>query len=117
MKELFETYPKAAKVVCSWFLDKMLESLDTNKIPDDYKETIRKQGLPSDKVSTMVENNPRALFDVFDKHQIYIETVIDSDIMFWWKIGENQSSVGYDDRKSAEMDAVREAFKLLDEKV
>jgi hypothetical protein len=54
---------------------------------------------------------------VFDNHKIYIEITVDQTGGFWWKIGENKSTVGYEFRKNADIAAVTEAFKLLEEKL
>jgi hypothetical protein len=43
--ELLETYPKAGKVVNDWFLDKMLKSLNTDAIPEEFKEYISNQPI------------------------------------------------------------------------
>ena len=50
-------------------------------------------------------------------HSENIETVIDTDYNFWWKIGDTQSPIGYARRTEADKAAIIEAFKLLNEKL
>lgn len=117
MLQLLSDYPLAAGVVKQWFLDKMLESLNDESLPEEFKQYVRDQGVDDIKVSTVLEENPRSLFDVFDTNEIYVETVIDTDSSFWWKIGDIQSPIGYARRIEADKAAVSEAFKLLNEKL
>ena len=57
------------------------------------------------------------MFDIFDNHKIYVETIIDTGGGFWWKIGENQSSIGYEHRINCDSAAIIEAFKTLEAKL
>ena len=117
MINLLEEHPKTAAVIKQWLLDRLLESIDDSKVPDDFKEFARQQGIENDKVAGILNNTPRALFDVFDGHKIYVEVIVDTDSSFWWKIGEIQSNIGYTSRKEADTAAIVEAFKLLEEKL
>ena len=117
MKQLLEDHPKTAIVIKQWFLDIMLEGIKDDKIPENFKEYVRSQGIDNDKVAGMLNNSPRGLFDVFDSHKIYVETIVDTGGIFWWKIGENQSSVGYEKRIDADKASIVEAFKLLEAKL
>jgi hypothetical protein len=117
IRETFETYSKSAKVITAWFLERMLSSLDTNSIPDEFKEVVRQQGLPHEKVHSLVEVSPRALFDLFDHYKIYIVIIVDETGGFWWWVNDVKSSIGYEYRKNAEFAAITEAFKLLEEKL
>lgn len=120
MINLLEEHPKTATVIKQWLLDRLLESIDDSKVPDDFKEFARQQGIENDKVAGILNNTPRALFDVFDSHEIYVETTIDDHNGlnhyngFWWKIGETKSTVGYEYRKNCDTAAIIEAFKLLE---
>jgi hypothetical protein len=115
--DLLESYPKAGQVVKQWFLEKMLEGLKDENLPEDFKKYVREHDIDDDKIGKLIDSSPRALFDVFDENDVYIETVIDTDYNFWWKIGDIQSPIGYARRKDADRAAIIEAFKLLNEKL
>jgi hypothetical protein len=117
MTELLKDNPKAAIVVKQWLLDKLLEGLNDDKLPEDFKEYARQEGITDDKVVGILEGAPRAMFDVFDSHGLYVETIVDTGGIFWWKIGETQSTIGYEFRINCDGAAIVEAFKLLEEKI
>lgn len=115
--ELLKNHPKSAIVMKQWYLDKMLEGLNDDSIPDDFKELVRQKGIDDDVVAKTIDASPRALLDIFDEHKIYISTVIDDYNGFWWKIGEQKSTIGYEFRKNCDSAAITEAFKLLESKL
>lgn len=127
--ELLETYPKAAQVVNTWFLEKMLESIKTSSVPEEFKEIARQQGIDNDRIASIVEGNPRSLFNVFDENQIYINIDVfvntDKSAKFNWSINlgnaeghyRKNASELYQLRTEAEKDAVIKAFEMLNEKL
>jgi len=118
MLELLQKYPEAGKVVKDHFLFKMLNALNDDNLPDDFKEHVRAMGIDDDKVASMIGNAPRSLFDVFDDNQIFINITFDNTRnIFTWSVNEEANSQNYIFRKAAEQDAVAEAFKLLNEKL
>ena len=117
MLELLENHPKSTIVVRQWFLSKMLETLNDESLPEDFKKHVMDQGIELERIASVIDGNARVLFDVFDNHKIYIEITVDQAGGFWWKIGENKSTIGYEFRKNADIAAVIEAFKLLEEKL
>lgn len=120
--ELLEKYPKAGKVVNDWFLAKMLKSLNTNTIPEEFKEYISNQPIDNQNVAVMINNNPRVLFDVFDENDLYIEILVDykSNIAkFSYTVIDDEilsNTINYASRKEAELAAIELAFKLLNDK-
>lgn len=121
MLELLKEHPKTAIVIKQWFLEKMLESLKDESLPEDFKNYVREQGIDDEKIANMVENSPRSLFDVFDDHKLYIE-ILREITGFWWKIKDEKTFLRlgndpYNNRKEAEMEAIVESFKLLEEKL
>lgn len=117
---LLETYPKAAIIVKQWFLDRMLESLNNDAIPEDFKEAVRKQGIDNEKVADILGNNPRALFTPLDLQDVYIEIIVkiqNEKASFSWSVNKNDCGKWYNDRISAEKDAMEEAFKVLNSKL
>lgn len=120
MLELLQKYPEAAKVVKSYYLEIMLNSLNDESLPEDFKEHVRAQGIDDDKIAKIAEGAPRNLFDVFDANGIFIEISI-SNKDFSYKIYPRDHDFldvnWYATRKSAEEIAIKDAFKLLNEKL
>lgn len=116
MLEILENHPKCTIVVKQWFLDKMLESLNLESLPEDFKESVRSQGINNDKIAKMLDGSPRALFDVFDNHKVYVDTSCLND-KFLWGINNDMNNSVYDTRKEADGAAIVEAFKLLEAKL
>jgi len=111
--ELLETYPKAGKIVNDWFLDKMLKSLNTDAIPEEFKEYISHQPIDNQNIAVMIDNNPRVLFDVFDENNVFIQ--INVSKTFSYSINEGDVISGsWIIRKDAEAAAIEQAFELLD---
>jgi hypothetical protein len=121
LEVLLRENPKTAIVIKQWLLDRLLEGLKDDKIPEDFKEYARKEGVSDDKVIGILQGSPRAMFDVFDSHKIYVE--ISHEITgFWWKIKDDKTflRLGNDPhptRKEADTEAIIESFKLLEDKL
>ena len=128
--ELLEKYPKAAVKVREWFLEKMLDNLKKDDgVPEDFKELVRQQGIDDERVAKILGGNPRALFDVFDQSQVYINIDVfvneDRSAKFNWSINlgnaegyyRKKDSDLYASRKEAEKDAVTKAFQMLNDKL
>jgi hypothetical protein len=121
LEELLKEHPKTAIVVKQWLLNKLLESINDSSIPEDFKEYARQQGITDDKVAGILNGSPRALFDIFDGHKIYVE--ISHEITgFWWKIKDDKNFIRlgndpYPTRKEADTEAIIESFKLLEDKL
>jgi hypothetical protein len=120
-KELLETYPKAADVVRKHFMEKLLESLNDADLPDDFKEFARQQEIDNEKISGLIDSQPRGLFDVFDANGICISIVYGPD-GFTWKFAQLPFSETKDTaihlfRKDAEVAAIEKAFEILNDKL
>lgn len=74
--ELLEQNPESAKLICSYYLEIMIESLKHEGLPEDFKESIREEGIDNSKVGAILDGNPRNLFDFFDYHNMYILSLI-----------------------------------------
>jgi hypothetical protein len=120
MLETLEKYPEAAKVVNNYYLEIMLKSLNDDSLPENFKEFVREMGVGNDKIAKIIDGSPRALFDVFDENQIYIEISVSND-KFSYKIYPRDIKfldvVWYDTRKEVEKIAILDAFKLLNDKI
>ena len=123
-QELLETYDKAAVVIKQFYLQHMLESLNDENLPENFKDFVREQGIDNDTVAVMLTASPRTFFDVFDNHKIYIEILVDltkTDALFSYVINgnimDNVEGVLYNSRIEAERAAVEKAFQMLNEKL
>lgn len=116
--ELLEQNPESAKLICSYYLEKMLESLNDNSLPEDFKDHIRNQGIDNGKIGSIIESNPRNLLDFFDNHNMYINVTSFSDGSFSYSIiadiGTSGTSELYKTRKEADKNAVETAIKQLE---
>jgi len=133
MKELLEKYPKAAKVVHAYYLEKLLNSLNDRGLDEEFKEHVREQGLPIEQIVSLMEVNPIALVDVFTEHNIFITIIFHKEKVVP-KLFELVGLLTYDyyiycpklsnleetgdmkriNRKDAEQDGIEAAFKLLE---
>ena len=117
MKQLLEDHPKTAIVIKQWFLDIMLEGIKDDKIPENFKEYVRSQGIDNDKVAGMLNNSPRGLFDVFDSHKLYIQINGNNQTGWEWELESSVENGIYSSRIEAEKAAIIDAFKQLEAKL
>lgn len=122
--ELIKKYPLAAKVIKDWFLTQMIESLKNDSIDEEFKNFMREQGVEDDKMGTLIELNPRMLFDVFDSHELHIEILVmysDKPSIFTYTVVEGDlvhtEPTKYDSRIEAEKVAIEKAFEILNDKL
>ena len=116
MKQLLEDHPKTATVVKQWLLERLLEGLKDSNVPEDFKEFTRQQGIDNERVAGILNGSPRALFDVFDSHKLYIQ--ISGDQHGWsWELDSSVENSICSSRKEADTAAIIEAFKLLEAKL
>ena len=114
--ELLDLYPIATEVVRDWFMDKMAESFKNQELPDNFKNLMREQGIPNDKLIKLIEVNPRVLFDVFDDNGVIIN-VVHSNSVFSWDVNTVKSLDSYSSRREAESASVQRAFQILHDKL
>ena len=65
-------YPLSTKVVKDWFMKEMMESFKDETVPTEFKDFMLEQGIEDDKVETLINLNPRSLFDLFLENNIQI---------------------------------------------
>jgi len=116
--ELLEQNPNTAKLICSYYLEIMIESLKHEGLPEDFKESIREEGIDNRNVGAILDGNPRNLFDFFDSHNMYINVTSFSDGSFSYSITSDIATSGssevYKTRKEADKIAVETAIKQLE---
>jgi len=116
MIKLLEDHPKTATVIKQWLLERMLESMKDDSVPEEFKQLAREQGIDSERVAGILKGSPRALFDVFDSHKLYIQ--ISGDQHGWsWEVDSSVENAVCSSRKEADTAAIVEAFKLLEVKL
>ena len=107
-------YPLATKVVKDWFMKEMINSFKDETVPTEFKDFMLEQGIEDDKVETLINLNPRTLFDVFDNNDIVIENSLYPDGTFTIKIGNQATTQSWKTRKEAELFAIEAAFEILE---
>lgn len=122
--DLLETYPRAAEEIAEFYRSKMLESLNTQDVPDEFKDMVKGQEFDNQYIATFIDANPRILFDVFDSNAVYIETLVDytkPDVIFTYTVIDgdvmNSNSSKYNNRIEAERAAIEQAFQILNDKL
>jgi hypothetical protein len=115
--DLLNKHTASAEVIRAWFLEKMIESLQTSDVPDDFKNMMRETGIEDDKLAIMIDANPRMLLDVFDDNDIIIENSLYPDGTFTIKIGNQATTQSWKTRKEAELFAIEAAFEILENKL
>ncbi len=116
MLQLLKDYPLAAGVVKQWFINNMLEGLEDDSLPEGFKDYVREQGIDDARISEILRTNPRSAIDVFDDNEIYIDTK-HIDGHFWFAVNSSVYQEKFSTRREAEVAAIHEAFKLLNEKL
>lgn len=112
--ELLNSHPFCRNAIFGWYVSKFIENLRQADVPEEYKERLSEIQIDDEQLATLIDNNPRSLFDLFDENNIFID--IDYfEGSFWWKVGNGINMKNYNNRISAEKDAIVEAFKILED--
>jgi hypothetical protein len=114
-------YPLSAKVVKDWFMKEMMESFKDETVPSEFKDFMLEQGIEDSKVETLINLNPRTLFDCFDENEIYINITRGDSGNFMVGYSDKIKTYIKNDfsknRKEAEKVAIEFSFELLEEKL
>ncbi len=128
MIELLKQYPKAAKKVREYYLEKFIETLKDPGLDEEFRAHVREQGIDDEKVAKVLQSMPRGIFDMFDQELIYIEIIpkitigefdeklSDNNIMFFAGVNGKAVNVSMN-RKDSERKAIEKAFELLEQKL
>jgi len=116
--ELLQKHPESSKLICSYYLEIMLESLKDDNLPEDFKAHVREQGIDDDNIAAIVDGNPRNLFDFFDDQLLFINIMTEKGKTFSYKIIINEigvsSTLMAKTRKEAEKEAIIAAIGMLE---
>jgi hypothetical protein len=116
-RELLEMHPLTTEVIRTWFFDQMVASFDDETVPEEFKEMMKQEGVTNERLATLIDVQPRTLFDVFDANDIIIETLLYPSREFTIKIGNEATTNSWKTRKEAELFAIEAAFNLLEERL
>jgi hypothetical protein len=116
-RELLEMHPLTTEVIRTWFFDQMVASFDDEAVPEEFKEMMKQEGVTNERLATLIDVQPRTLFDVFDANDIIIETLLYPSREFTIKIGNEATTNSWKTRKEAELFAIEAAFNLLEERL
>lgn len=121
MLELLKNNPYATRAVTSYYLGIMLESLNDESLPDNFKDFVREMGLEEARLARILEGSPRSLFDIFDENSLFIETMY-MEGAFHYTINDGEHVIltnpqPYKTRKECDRAVIEEAFKLLNDKL
>lgn len=120
---LLNKYPLSKNIIKEWMFNKLVESIKQDEsVPENFKQYILNEGLDDEKLATMIDGQPRTLFDVFDENKIFI------CISVWTKTpgnfenaefgialnATNKNNSNFSSRKEAELVAIEEAFEILE---
>ena len=71
-EKLLKQNPSVAKALHKWMFDKLTESFKDFDKDEAFKDYMLAKGVSNNQVHSMVENNPRACFDLLDSHDIIV---------------------------------------------
>ena len=114
-EQLLEKHPRVTEKVKEWFLDKMMKSLKSDEISDDFKEIMKEHQVDDESIIRVINGNPHALFEFFDANKIFIGTSPSPAIFSCYIYGHNEK-YNSGERKVSEKLVLDEAFKILEEK-
>lgn len=116
--ELLEQNPESAKLICSYYLEVMLESLNDENLPEDFKDRVREQAMDNRNIAVILDGNPRNLFDFFDDQSLFINIMTEKGKTFSYTIITDTVSVGNTlmslTRKKTEKEAIITAIGMLE---
>ena len=123
LSALLEQHPKVTELVKKFLMERFVQSWEEAKesLPPDFKAHLEGFKIENRQVENLLSGQPRALFDFFDSHELYI--VVDYSLklnMFQYKMyfkGEEikKTSIKYPFRRDVEWVAISAAFKHLEQ--
>ena len=116
--EILEKNPLTAEIIRDFYMDKLLTSVKGNtEVPENFRNYVLEQKVDNNRLKIFIEANPRGLFDIFDDHDVIIETIVYPDKTFSIKIGQQATTLSWAKRKLAEEFAIETAFEILEQKL
>ena len=118
-EELFNTYPKAAEAVNSYYKKIFLDAIENEDLKEEFKEIARTQLIDNEWIISFINRNPRGCFDGLDENGVFVQISVDlENNCFRYSFdGGRVESNDYPTRKEAESAAIEKAFEILNEKL
>lgn len=121
-KEILDANPKAASLIHDYYLNKLLDSLEDDNLPQEFKEFAREKGLPIENIVAMLDANPRQMLDFFDEQEIHINVTrykaSDGNIYSTLDSNSTVKTIKvFNTRKEADLEGVTLAIQMLEEKL
>ena len=113
--EVLNDYPLATEAARDWFLKKMIESFEQDNAPEDFKNHMLSRGVSDITLAIMLDQNPRAFFDVLDENKLIVEIIYAGNGLFYFTINDKNfpNSGDFQGRVPCERAAVIAAFEKL----
>ena len=70
-QELLEKFPKVTELTRQWYKGQVLKASSIAESPE-YKQYLEEFAVKDELLVTVLNENPRALFDVFDENKVFI---------------------------------------------
>lgn len=116
--EILKKYPLSTEIIKAWFLDKMIKSMRSSEITEEFKKYLEEKSIQLTQIADLIDINPRILFDLFDEHKIYINIIRDFETFEYNIVGIDPIEiVEFNTRKKAELEAIISAFIILEEQL
>lgn len=117
-KKLLKQNPNVAEALHKWFFNKLTESFKDFDKDEAFKDYMLNKGVSDNQVESIIENNPRACFDLLDSHEVIITIHYDKHHKTWYSSYHSpEVSVSYASRIDCERGALEmgivELEKLL----
>lgn len=108
-----EKYPKSMALLREKSVKALTAFVNAFPVGEGFEKDFITEDLINGSTAAMLENNPRALFDIFDSEDIII------GIYPSWKFGINDVEYDAETKTRPEIEALafEEAFKILEAKL
>jgi hypothetical protein len=116
-EELLESYPLSTEIVRKWFFNQMISSMENESVPEEFKQAMMAEAVTNERLATLIDVQPRTLFDVFDQNDIIILIKYHDNFGWSFVVEEADDQSFYKTRKEAEIDAIKIAFEILEEQL
>ena len=112
--DLLEKHPETTLKVREFFLNKLLESFNSEEIPEEFKKEIIERGVNDEHISKFINIQPRMFFDYFDSIEKVIEITYKKGLGFSWTVDNETCNIAFDTRIEAETDAIYTVFEIVE---
>jgi hypothetical protein len=113
--ELLEKHPLTTEVIRKWFFNQMIKSIEiAEDVPEEFKQAMMQEGVSNERLSILIDAQPRTLFDVFDENNVIVIIKYHDNFGFTWAVEEADEQQFYKTRKEAELFAIEAAFEILE---